>query len=426
MNDIFVPRVLVISFNCFLTTNSNGRTLMKLFENYPSEYLRQFYMSSDIPDYKNCSSYYRVTDEEAMKAFLGKKVGRVILPSEKKKSSFGKVYTYTKKNRDNQMLRYLRQKVWETGRWENKEFYQWIEEFGPEVIVLFSGNNAFIDKIAMKISKKYAIPIILYNCEDYFLKSPKNRKVFTIINKVHCDRVFKKTAQKVAGVIYNCEKLKQSYSEYFDTSGSIVLMNSANAAFENIENADLSGDGVVYLGNVSVGREYSLCEIADVLGERGMKLDVYGNISLSADKQKLLSNKNVSYHGCVSYEECCHIMQSSKLLIHCESFAKNRMRDIKHAFSTKIADSLASGICLFVYAPENIALTDYIGKTQSAVLVTHREELRKKLFEALDSEELRKHTVERALKIVKQNHSQKRTSELFVQFLCNVIKAERD
>ena len=54
------------------------------------------------------------------------------------------------------------------------------------------------------------------------------------------------------------------------------------------------------------------------------------------------------------------VIANSDLLVHVESFEKFYTRDLKYAFSTKIADSLASGIPLFMYGAEQISCTRYL------------------------------------------------------------------
>lgn len=418
-----LPRVLVISFNGFLSSNANGRSLMNLFAGWEKDKLAQFYMSSDIPDFETCGRYFRVTDEEALSALFGKKVGRTILPQESTTQKNGSIYMRAKANRKNQVIRYLRQLIWETGRWESKEFYRWIEEFSPQAILLFSGNNAFVDHCARKIARKYNLPVFLYNCEDYYLKKQKTRSLFGWLNRRHCDRAFEKTMRMVAGVIYNSKKLQNSYAEKFPSVNSIVLMNPANE-FEITPLCDENRTGVSYLGNISVGREESLCEIADVLAKFGHRLDVYGNFATAEAKESILRHANIDYHGTVPYARCCEIMQNSLLLIHCESFSERYEQDLRHAFSTKIADSLACGTPLLIYAPESIAFTEYIKETQAAAVVTEKSDLQTVLREVLENADYRRELVDRALYVAKQNHTKVSLSKECERFICKTVESD--
>ncbi len=413
-----LPRLLIISFNSLLSTNANGRTIINLIENWDKSCLAQFYASPDVPDWNGCERYFRVTDEEALKALLGKQVGRKITYLQESESPKSKIYNHVKKNRKNKAFRYIRQIIWETNAWQNKSFFNWIEDFKPEAIFLLSGNNAFLDKTAMKLSKKYNIPIILYNCEDYFLKSTHGEGFFGCINKFHCDRIFKKTMKYISAVIYNSRLLEAEYKKHFKHK-SIVLMNPAND-FSKYD-AEKKSNEISYLGNIAVGRETSLCEIADALGRHGYRLHIYGKCQSEEIAKTLNANRNIIYHGFVSFDECCTIMKRSKLLIHCESFENIHKRDLKFAFSTKIADSFACGTCLFAYLPDNITLSEYLKETNAAVLVTDPSMLEKALINVIENKSVRDEYEKRALKISGINHNKQAITKAFEELITDIV-----
>lgn len=410
------PKVLVVSFNCFLSSGANGRTLQNLFYGWDRDCLAQFYMGNEVPDFDGCGRYYRVTDNEALKALLGKRVGRTIDPAVSKADDTGKVYSTIKTNRKNQAIRYFRQRVWETGRWQNKAFWRWIDEFAPDLILLFSGNNAFIDKIAFKIAKRRSIPIVLYNCEDYYLKGPKDKTLFAKINKRHNDKIFERTMARVRGVMYNSELLRDAYWEALGAHNSLVVYNPASPAILAKRGRVAQTDAVAYLGNIAVGRDDSLIEVARALRPHGRPLHIYGGTQTDAIRDRLQGEPNIVYHGKVGYDECVDVMCGCRLLIHCESFAPEHTRDLRFAFSTKIADSLASGTGLFVYAPGGIALTEYLLQTKSAVVVTDPAGLETALDRALSADAAGA-TVAAALAVAAQNHDIERSAQAVREFL---------
>ena len=57
-------------------------------------------------------------------------------------------------------------------------------------------------------------------------------------------------------------------------------------------------------------------------------------------------------------------LQNSDLLIHAESFDNEFKQIVKNSISTKIADSLASGVPIVAYGPEGIASIDYLIKNE--------------------------------------------------------------
>lgn len=411
-----MSKILCITCNGMKTTNSNGRSLMNLFYNVKKEDLLVFYTSNDISDYENCSSYYRVTDNEIIKTLLGKKVGRIVSSKETNKEKTGNIYKYSKNNRRNPVIRYIRQKLWGLNLWQNREFWKWIDDFTPDVILLYSGNNAFLDKIAWQISDRYSIPIVLFNCENYYLQKLKFNSFFGKLNRNFCDRIFEKTMSKAKGIIYNTDKLKNAYDIIFPKTNSIVCYQPAS----NFKISKNKNNQISYLGNISDYRLPGLIEISNILKEKGEKLHLYGGCKKDVE-EKIKSEDNIIYYGLVSYEECCKAMTESKLLVHCDS-----MNDINNqfafAFSTKVGDSLASGVPFFVYGPKNCAVTEYLTDKNCAFVCTDKNELKEKLFEALDNETLREKKVKTALKIADENHNIEKNSKKFLNFINEIIK----
>ena len=378
-------RLLIISFNSLKSSNANGRTIINLVGNNDLFELAQLYFSPDVPDYRDCK-YFRITDDDILKSLLLRKPGRIVKCRASEKDETSGTYKKIKSRRNNQFLRFIRQKLWGLGTWKTKELFDWINAFSPDCLLLFSGNNAFIDKIAWFISKKTNAPIILYNCEDYYLKGPKNKTLFAKINKRFCDKTFVKTMSKIKGVIYLTEYLKEAYDKEFPNSKSVVIRNTYSPYFDT-HSVTVKNDSIVYIGNISVGREYPLCEIANCLSEYGKKLEVYGNFQSENAAEMILNNTNILYHQTVSYEECCRIMQESEIVVICECFEEKYRREIKYAFSTKIPDCLASGTAMFVYAPDNISTSKYIAANKCGYFCSDQSKLKSAIKYMLFDEE---------------------------------------
>ena len=153
-------RILIVSNECFSSSSSNGRTLMNFFKDYDKESIAQFFLHG-TPDQNICSNYFQVTDTDAKNAFLGRKI-------DKKKK-------IVSKHSNNKVIRncrnlLIRDIVWRSYRWWSKELDTFISTFNPECILLQAGDSPFMFHITRRISKRYSIPIIIYNSESYVLK----------------------------------------------------------------------------------------------------------------------------------------------------------------------------------------------------------------------------------------------------------------
>lgn len=398
-----MKRVLIISNNCFSKTNSNGRTLGNLFYLYDKEKIAQFFISGQ-PDFTVCSNYYQVSDYDVL---------RSVLPFLNNKSASSKVVN-PKRNAKNMLIRDF---VWRLGWWQKKEYKKWLNDFRPEIVLLQMGDCTFMLKLAMQIAKKYGAKIFLYNTENYYFKEQNyfNDNHF-LLYKLYISRyrkVFKKIIKKAEKTIYLCEKLRKVYDEEFHTS-SVVIYNSTT-----LKRTDIQKDNfpvISYIGNLGLGRYKSLCDVADVLQQLGLKLNVYGQ----ADDVILnifSKYKSIIYHGHVSYEQVKEAIEKSHILFHVESFDEFYVNDTKYGFSGKIADSLASGKLFLIYADENIACSEYLKEHGINAVACNKKELELLLLKYTKSVEECKKVIEEEVALAEQNHSLIKNSQLFINAL---------
>lgn len=418
------PNVLVISHNCFSKKGSNGRTLGNFFINWPKESLAQFYINNEIPDSEVCDKYFRVTDIEALKAFYkGAKVGKTIVTEEvsddEEDVTLNNLYRKHKKRSSFNYI--VRNFIWDSNRWKSEEFEKWVDNFNPEIILLQLGDYAFMLRIALKLAKKRDIPIIIYNSEDYYFKDRKSLSPLYHYYRNDYKRQVKKLISYASHSIYNSDMLQHTYQDEFKHQ-STVIMTSTNITPK--EDTEPNSTFVVsYLGNLGVGRHESLIAIAETLHElqSDIYLDVYGRVLNEEVEKALLSCTGIRLKGFVSYDEVIKVMKSSDLLVHAENFSDFYQWDLKHAFSTKIADSLASGTCFFVYAPENIAFVEYLKCNKAACVVTKPELLKENLHEIINNKELRQHFIAKALRLAKINHNKDKNKENFYEVTNQVV-----
>ena len=92
------------------------------------------------------------------------------------------------------------------------------------------------------------------------------------------------------------------------------------------------------------------------------------------------------------------------LVFHTESFDPFYCKDIRHGFSTKIADSLASGTCFCIFAPETLSCTKYVKTNNCGCVITDESMLEIALKEVIETGDLRETYVKNALAIVEKNH----------------------
>ncbi|MBE6740167.1 MAG: glycosyltransferase [Ruminococcaceae bacterium] len=413
-------RVLIISYNVLSKEGANGRTMEFLVHSFDKENLAQLFFSNEKPDFDVCKRYYRITEKQLLKVFFSKKsTGDPVKDRAKaevstdliKESSLDNITKFAKKNKRATVVKFLRNYLWGATKkqWFNDSLKQWIQEFSPDVILTVSGKNSCFHAIVLDIAKKYSLPVVVYHCEDYCFKNmfPKS-----LLYKKYI-RGLKKSVDDLMDyaslAIYNSDAISNIYSKEYSTPSMVAYMSTQMLPVAKKE----FGEPLIfsYMGNLSLGRDESLLQVAKALYSISpmAKIDVYAPNISDEFSQKIKEVSNMEYKGFISYDECMEVIAKSDILLHAESFDEKIKTDLQIAFSTKIADSLASGVAFFVYAPKGIASTDYLLKHDAACVATTPEELNEKLNDFIKNADLRRRYIDSALNLVKENHTLEKT-----------------
>lgn len=419
-------RVLVLVNNCFSKSTSNGRTLGNMFLGYPKELLAQFTTQMEDPDFDLCDRYFYVSDGDALRALTkGERVGRR-LSGEMVETQKENSCQERRKTARNALTMLLREAVWNSGRWKRGGFRDFVEEFQPQVLVLQAGDCAFMFRLARKLAKKYQIPYVIFNTEgyyfnknDYFRGKGLAHWVYPIFRR-HFVREFRKTMKSAAHTVYHCETLQEDYSKAFDHPSTVIY--AATELQPKAPREKKEGFSAVYMGNLGLMRQEPLIEIGQTLHEISPDcfLDVYGKAPNEEVRQSLERCPGIRCRGYVGYDQVSRLLTESDLVVHGENFAPFYRKYLRHGFSTKIPDTLASGTDFLLYAPEEIACCQYLKKNQAAYVATNREELEEILRELVTNPQSRGRYRENARRLVEQNHRPQVCSKKFQEILLRV------
>ncbi len=422
------PNLLVIANNSLSESNSNGRTLAGFLKGWEKKNISQIYISGETPSSKVCDNFYQITDRDVLKGLYKKNiVGKQVF--NKNKSNNGS--NVKKLIKGKSILRMLmRDILWGTNVWWNKRLKSWLHDFSPDILLFFAGESVFTYKMAMKIAKYCDIPIVVYNSEGYYFKEKNYLKKGGIISDLiypffhsNYKRIYKKLMKKAVHTVYINDKLRYDYDDEFGLP-STTIYTASDIKAGDIDKNNNSTPVVSYLGNLGIGRHIALIEIAEALNSINpdCKLDIYGKIPNDNVLEAFKNCSAINYCGTVPYSKVIEIMHNSDLLVHGENFDDFTRWDLKYAFTTKIADSLSCGTCFFVYAPEELACTEYLLENECACVVTNKNQLRVALEELLNDGELREKYIKKGLEISAKNHNSKENCEKFQKILINVVE----
>ena len=423
-------KLLIISHNPITTYHNMGKTMLSLFESFKKEELCQLYIYPNYPDIDFCKSYYRITDKDIAKSFFtfknhGRKVEKVKIKKQCgmfEKASDESFYKNPKNKKP--VRRLLRDLMWKCSKWFTKSLEQWLQKESPDCIFVAPGDAMFIYDIAFKISSKLNIPLISYVCDDYYFAEYGKGFIEQLRVKL-LKRKIAAAMKKTKMLIAISEEIKNFYEERFGVS-SLLVMTGADE-FTNERKTTDNPLVLSYFGNLRCNRYVSLSHIGqaiDKLNETDGKKRVLKIYSAEKDKDiiKTLSEiKSVELCGFVTGENFRKAIGEADVLLHTEAFDKENRSLVKHSVSTKIADSLKSGIPLLAYGPAEISSMKHLIKNNCAAVATEKEQLQRVIRKALEDESFRKSCVKKALETAEKYHNKKKNSRMIYKTVENVI-----
>lgn len=413
-------KLLVFSHSGFSNSDANGITMKNLLSAFAPEEKAEFYLDVQPADFTAAHQYFRVTDTQMIKAFLGKKAQHIFsytageteaFGSHKKSGSPKKIPTWLKKQKYNFWLKWLREYLWGISPWGHRSLKRWIDEVAPEAIVYMVGESIFMDKLVLKTCARKNVPLVLYNGEAFRIIDLNKRHGLERAYYRRVEKLYAKLNERAAMVIYNCEMLKRDYEAMYPRKGkSVVAYNSADCDVSPYR-PDQSMN-ITYFGNLGVGRSDTLLQVAAVLNriDPELRLDIYGN-ALPEAAQRFNDCENICYHGFVNAEQLREIIEQSDVLLHVESFDETIIPKLKYAFSTKIAQCLCTGRCFVSYAPTGTASSQYLRDAEGALLVSDEQELENLLRNLVRDSDLRLEYAQKAAQTGLNNHRMQTTAQ---------------
>lgn len=408
-------KILIISHNPMTTHQNMGKTFLGLFSSFSKEELCQLYVYPSLPDIQKCSSYFRITDKDVLKSYYRFKVnGTEIKDSqidETKHELFENkqdvaLYRNRKNKSPSRML--LRDIMWKCSRWYNKSLVSWIKEQKPTHIFVAPGAAKFLYDIALKISKKFNLPIVTYICDEYYFVKDKKG----VLSKIQ-QRLLKKKIeclmQHTSHIITICDELKECYGKTFKIPAETVMTGS-NYEITQVPVFKESVTSITYMGNIRYNRYISLAQIGKAIDELNAEHDTDFHLEIYTAEQDedILKTfegiKSIRLCGFISGKEFNEKIHSADILLHTEAFDEISINSVKNSISTKIADSLGSGVCFFAYGPDRVASMRYLIDNKCAIICTDEENLKDALKKVFYDRELRNTTVLSALETARKNH----------------------
>lgn len=427
-------KVLIISHNALITFDNMGKTLLSLFSSFEKNELCQLYVYPSVPNSDRCSSYFRITDKDILKSYFTAKVCSCEVYPDKNVNSIYEfksdrsLYNNTKNRSPLRLL--ARDFMWRFSAWNNKSLKRWLNREKPDCIFVAPGKSKFIYDIALNISKKYKIPIVSYLCDEFYFVSA-GQVFFERILRTCLKKKIEKLIAQSCCVITICNEAAEKYEKEFNCSTTTIMTGSSILKDEETASNTISNT-ITYMGNISSNRYISLMDIGRELNEINIEKGTDYKLCIYSPEQNPImirpfdDIKAVEFCGFVTGEEYQKVFNSADIFVHVEAFDEKNIEKVKHSVSTKIADSLASGKCLFAYGPREVASMQHLIRNDCAIVATSREELKSVLKNALEDSELRKRVTENAVETAKRYHNSEVNSRLLKEVLQKAVESSKN
>lgn len=409
---------MIISHNPISTYGGMEKTLMTLFSSFSREELCQLYIYPSVPDLDRCVSYYRITDKQIIKSLGFFKVhGGTVKPDAASHTVFedpGDERIYRRVTKIRSLLILLRDLAWKYSKWFNNDLKNWIREQKPTCIFAAPGSQTFLYYMALKISGTFNIPIVTYICDEFYFRN-SGRKIIDRIQLKRVQKAMQRLLAKTKHVVTICDEAERLYSSTFHVPATTIM---TGASFQTKPAPEIKQvKSLTYMGGIRGNRNIFLADIGRTIDSinkstgSGYSLDIYSPEKDGSILSAFSGIDSIKFHGFVSGDDYKNIFFDSDIFIHVESFYRSDTDRTKHSISTKIADTLSSGIPLFAYGPREIASINYLIKNDCAIVAASPDVLAEQISHALSDTGLIRQKVENALKTSAINHNKKLNSE---------------
>lgn len=417
-------KVLVISHNPICTFQNMGKTMLSMFSELKPEELCQLYIYPSIPNVPACSSFYRITDKDVLRFYWSFRVcGREIRCDESVGRIFEnevdeQIYRNPKNKQPVRML--ARDMMWKCSRWYHPQLRKWLQTQMPTVIFVAPGSAKFLYEIARKIAEERNIPIVTYVCDDYYFASYDR----SLAGKMQSRLLKRKISQfmgSTAHLVTICDEMNEKYTDCFGLKATTLMTGSQTVPAGYTEKENISV--LSYFGNIRGGRHHSLVQIGQALDainsefRTNHQLRIYSMEKNDGVLGVFSGISSVVLSGFVSGEAYEKAVENTDILIHSEGFDAASVEKVRYSVSTKIADSLASGIPLLAYGPENVASMAHLIRNDCAIVATSKEDLLEALKTALFDGDRRRTVSENAMQTAKKYHQKEQNSRKLRQIL---------
>lgn len=426
------PRILIVGTVPY-NVKSTSRAFDAYFHGWDRMCLAQVFSNTKRPCKGHCDTMFQITDARLVKRWLGKKVQTGIIYNYDEldvewtdndlevSQSFERAYQIGGKHTP--LMHLLRGVLWRKKFWCTPELNAWLDAFQPECVFLSFSNDYFINHIALYVARRYNIPIVSSIGDDYYFNGKFSLNPIYHLYKETYRALIRRVLRWRGSAIYISDKIRDKYCESFGISGETVYLTS-DVLRKQFAPIDQESPLITYFGNIRMGRNLSLCDIADALVRINPSycLEVYSNEQDPAVYGVFDRCPNLKFGGSIPYAAVKEKMQLSDVTVVVEGFRPEDINLSRYSLSTKAADALASGAAILTYGSADCGVVSYMESTGAASVCTDKAKLEDLIRDLLTNEEQHRQRYDRAIEVTQAHHMLERSCETFRRVVARAVE----
>lgn len=236
----------------------------------------------------------------------------------------------------------------------------------------------------------------------------------------------RKVFRHKGSAIYIGDKIRDKYNNAFGLDGETVYLVSdiERREFRPINPEKFT---VRYFGNIKMGRNTSICAIAEALFRINPKItiEVYSSESNPDYLKPFSLHKNIDFCGVIPYSQVMEKTVDSDILIVAEGTKAHDINLSRYALSTKVADALASGCNIVAYGSMECGAIEYLDKIGCATIASTIDDMELKLRALLDSEDMQLQNYNTSRQVFEDNHTRNQSNARVRRIVSRLVNNNR-
>ena len=296
----------------------------------------------------------------------------------------------------------------------DKDILKSIDSFNPDIVYTL-GADIIPLKLALFFSKRYNdIPILLHYMDNWPETKYSNSPLLIL---------FYRKLQKLLKIIRNnnkwalviSDKMAYVYNSKYKPVKHYSIMNAIDVHMGKPVFEDKKKDTATvfaYLGGLHLGRDKQLIKVQNIINQinniekqEKAKLLIYTTQENRERFEQNFDKKCVKFKDYVPHEQVFEEYSRADVLLHIESFDESLVEFTKYSISTKISEYMYSGRPILLYAPEEIAVYQYVQSCNCGLCASNTASLIGSIKKLIYDVDLRKKLGQNGYKNAVKNHS---------------------